>query len=366
MKHLVHVISTPSGIGGAEVVLLDIVAGGTDRGWEQTVLNPFAASRSEQLGQRLEGVAYEAFPVAPAARTRSAPRAMRWLSRRVGELQPSVLQAYLVHAAWLAALVRPRAAPVRVLSHQHGMHLRAQGRDLAARVDRRLGARYDQVVACSEAVRAFLVDDYRYPAELVSSIRNGWSGNPLPRSRDEARPPTIVCTANFRAQKGHEVLIDAFERVASEIPNARLRLLGDGPEHDALTRRLAAKSLLGRVDLPGSQRDIWPDLANADVFALASHYEPLGIAVLEAMAAGLPVVATAVDGIPELVQPGVSGELVAAGDSGAMARSLVDLLRDPDRAASLGRAGREFAERNRMSETVAAYYELFEDLVAHA
>lgn len=360
--HLVHVISTPSGFGGAEAVLVAIAAGGSERGWRQTILNPFAASDSEELAGRLGGMTYEAFDVADSARSRAAPAARRWLSHRIDKLDPSVVQAYLVHASWLTATLPSDPKRLRVLSHQHGSHFQAQGRRLASRVDRRLSARYDHIAACSEAVRSHLVGDQRHPAAKVSTIRNGWSGGPRPRERDPARPPTIVCSANFRAQKGHEVLVDAFAEVVRQLPNARLVLLGDGPRRAAITTQLSQAGLLERTEMPGPRRDVWPDLARADVFALASHYEPLGIAVLEAMAAGLPVVATAVDGIPELVRPGVSGELVPAADAAAMARQLTSLLRLPDRAAAMGAAGREFAEGNRMSEAVAAYYELYERL----
>jgi glycosyltransferase involved in cell wall biosynthesis len=358
---IVHLISTPRGFGGGEAVMVALLRGGAERGWRQAVLNPFAASTGEELAERCAGFDYEALP-APGPAPLALPAASRWARRRLAELRPDVLQAYLMHALVLAATLPRAGTELRILSHQHGMHFRASGRRLAASLDRRAGRRFDHVVACSQAVRDFLVEDYGYSPQRVTCIRNGWSGAPLERRPDPV--PTVVCTANFRAQKGHPVLIEAFATVAEEVSGARLVLLGDGPELPAARRLIAEHGLEGRVDLPGPQADVWPWLARAHAFALASHYEPLGIAVLEAMGAGLPVVATGVDGIAELVEPGVTGELVPPGDPAAMARALVALLRDPGAAERMGAAGRAFAAGARMEACVAAYFDLYERLLA--
>lgn len=361
MPRIVHLISTPSGFGGGEAVMVALLRGGAERGWEQAVLNPFARSHDEELAGRCAEFGYEAFP-APGSRPLALPATRRWARRRLDELAPDVLQVYLAHALILAAALPRPDGTVRVLSHQHGMHFEASGRGLGAVLDRYAGKRFDHVVACSEAVRDFLVERYRYPPARVSCIRNGWSGTPLKLQRDPR--PTIVCTANFRAQKGHPVLIEAFATVAREMPEARLVLLGDGTELPAARRQVGELGLADRVELPGPQADVWPWLAKAHVFALASHYEPLGIAVLEAMAAGLPVVATGVDGIGELVQPGVTGELVPPGDPAALARALIAVLGDPEAARRMGTAGRAVAEGERMEACVDRYFELFERLLA--
>ena len=117
----------------------------------------------------------------------------------------------------------------------------------------------------------------------------------------------------------------------------------------AVERQIGELGLAERVQLAGFQDSIWPWLARAHVFALPSNYESLGIAVLEGMAAGLPVVATRVGGVQELVRPGVTGELVPPGDPGAMAEALVSVLGDPDTAMRMGNAGRAAAEDERMS-----------------
>ena len=342
--------------------MVALLQGGAERGWEQAVLNPFARSPHEELaercrGLRLRGVRRARLPPASPARDDAGGPA-----GASAELRPDVLQVYLTHALVLAAALPRRGGEVRVLSHQHGMHFEAADRKLAASVDRLAGRRFDHIVACSDSVREFLIESYRYSAERVTSIRNGWSGTPL-KLRRESRP-TIVCTANFSAEKGHEVLIDAFATVAQRIPDSRLVLLGHGAEMAAVESQVGELGLTERVQFAGFQDSIWPLLARAHVFALPSNYESLGIAVLEGMAAGLPVVATAVGGVTELVQPGVTGELVPPGDPAAMAAALAAVLGDPDTAMRMGNAGRAAAEDERMSTCVERYFDLYEQLLS--
>jgi glycosyltransferase involved in cell wall biosynthesis len=360
MARIVHMISTPAGYGGAEAVMVALLRGGAERGWEQAVLNPFARTPHENLAERCREFGYEAF-TAPGSRPLALPATTRWARRRLAELRPDVLQVYLTHALVLAATL-PRSGEARILSHQHGMHFEAAGRGFASWVDRLAGRRFDHVVACSDSVGEYLVETYRYPPERVTSIRNGWSGGPL-KLRRESRP-TIVCTANFSAEKGHRVLIEAFATVAQRIPDSQLVLLGHGAEMAAMEQRAGELGLSDRIEFAGFQDSIWPWLARAHVFVLPSNYESLGIAVLEAMGAGLPVVATSVGGVTELVQPGVTGELVPAGDAAAMAEALVKVLGDPSAAMRMGTAGRTIAEGERMSACVDRYFDLYERLLA--
>src|SRR5258707_5547427 len=133
MPRIVHLISTPSGFGGAEAVMLALIQGGAERGWEQTVLNPFASSSEEELAKRCAGFAYEAFPL-PRARPLGMPATLGWAKRRLQELRPDLLQVYLPHALVLSAALRRPAGTVAVLSHQHGMHFQATGRRLAGQL----------------------------------------------------------------------------------------------------------------------------------------------------------------------------------------------------------------------------------------
>ena len=144
----------------------------------------------------------------------------------------------------------------------------------------------------------------------------------------------------LRAWKGHATLLQAFRLVLDAESRARLLVVGDGEEREAL--RVLARSLGidHRVEFLGDRRDVNDLLCIIDVVALPSHnIECFPFAILEAMSRARPAVATAIGGLPELIDPGVSGLLVAPGDHRALAAALLTILQTPDRGASLGRAG---------------------------
>ena len=139
-------------------------------------------------------------------------------------------------------------------------------------------------------------------------------------------------------------LLRGFARVHARRPEARLAILGSGPlEGDTLA--LAEELGLTDVVVPG-RTDIRDWLERADVFVHTSRWEGFGIVLLEAMLASLPVVATSVSAVPEVVADGKTGILVAAGDADAVGNALLELLDDPARAQALGAAGRERARRS--------------------
>jgi len=359
MPRIAHVISTVSLLGGAERVLAALVAGGADRGWEQVVLNPFAGdAHHAPLAAACEPATYVG---RPCAHLSELPGTRRWLGHRLAELEPEIVHAHLFHALLMTASVRRRPGSAWILTHHHTDSLNFERRRSEAFLDRRAGRRFDRVVAVSEWSRQVLLSRYGYPPAKVVCIPNGWDGDPRPHG--PANAPTVVCVANFRKQKGHDTLIAAFAKVVKAIPDARLLLVGDGELHEALERRVSSLGLRQSVRFTNAVSDIWPYLAEAHVFALASEYEPLGIAVMEAMAAGLPVVATAVGGIPELVAPSVTGELVPPGDADALAGQLLKLLASPELQGKMGAAARVAASQRRMADCVAGYFDLYDRVI---
>ena len=233
-------------------------------------------------------------------------------------------------------------------------------------VDRAFARPTRRLIAISDAVRAFL-EAAGHDARKLTTIRYGLDEVPaapsVPTPAQAGVPggvPLAVAVGRLIAQKDHATLLRGFALVRERIPDARLAILGSGPleaETRALSRELgleAAVSLPGRTEI----RD-W--LERADVFVHTSRWEGFGIVLLEAMLAGLPVVATRVSAVPEVVVPGQTGELVEAGDVDGVARELTTLLGDAELRSRLGAAGRERARTEfsvaRMTERTIGVYE---------
>lgn len=359
MPRVVHVISTPAGFGGAERVVQVLAAEGARRGWDHEVLNPFA-----RFGPPLAPGFRPPYPAPYAERVtaslRDLPAARRWLLAELERACPDVVHAHLFHAAAAVASLPRRYGP-RVLTHHHGSVFEWSARRLHALGDCAVLRRYDRVVAVSDSVLHHLRTRCRCPASALVKIGNAWSGQPLPPLPHDR--PTVVCIANFRAEKGHEVLIDAFEAVVQRLPDALLVLAGSGPLEEPLRARVDGLGLTGNVRFTGIVDDVWPVLADSDVFVLPSLFEPLGISALEAMAAGLPVVASAVGGLTEVVEAGVSGTLVPPADRARLAGALVEILMEPPLREAMGRAARQAARRWTADVMVEGYLSLYEQLL---
>ncbi len=347
-------------MGGAERFLATLARAGAERGFEQVVLNPFATDRSYEMAELCSPVSYEA---KRCDRVVDVPALHGWLQGRLREFQPDIVHAVLFHAL-LATAVRKHRGAGYLLTHVYGEGLLSapRGRILAA-VDRTAGRRFDRIVAISESVRRFLVSEYGFGEEKVVRIPLGWRGDPKPPN-DDPRPPTVICVGALRPEKGHDVLLRAFSRARKAVPEARLVLVGDGVLRGALRTQASAGGDEAHVDFVGSVPDIWDHLARADVFAIASRSEAFGIAIAEAMAAGLPVVAPAVGAVAELVQPGVTGELFPPGDASAMGDRLVALLASPETRARMSTAALAAAEPLRVERAVDRYFDLYEELLA--
>jgi glycosyltransferase involved in cell wall biosynthesis len=357
---IAYVISTTTGRGGAERLLVKLVEAGDARGWEQLVLNPFALELPSAYEHLAESPRYKR---RRCDRATELPRVRAWLQSELEHFAPDITHVMLFHATVMVASLRRRVSGVRLLTHVYGENLRLDdGTAARTRLDCFAGRRFDHVVAISRSVQRFLAEECGQPGERLTIIPPGWEGQPMPRD-ERRRPPTMVCVASLRREKGHELLIAALPRVLERVPDARLVLVGDGEMRAHLEARVAAEHLEDHVEFAGSVPEVWSRLAAADVFVLTSVSEAFGMAIVEAMAAGLPVVAPDVGGIPELVVPGESGLLFPAGDHLQLGAHLVELLESPDRRARMAEAARRAAEPLRMTNTLPLYFDLYDQLL---
>jgi glycosyltransferase involved in cell wall biosynthesis len=209
-------------------------------------------------------------------------------------------------------------------------------------------------IAVSEEISRRLRREHRLPADRVTVVHNGIQLTP-PRQTflesplaDGLSSPLVLTVARLESQKGLRHLVAA----AEQVPNATFLIAGDGPERPVLERQIAGLGLEARVMLLGHRNDVPTLLACCDVFVLPSLHEGLPLAILEAMNAGVPVVATAAGGIPEAIRHEQTGLLVPAADPRALAAAIRRIVEEPRLSYRLSETGRrEVSERFSIAAT---------------
>ncbi|MFN2556626.1 MAG: glycosyltransferase [Nitriliruptorales bacterium] len=222
---------------------------------------------------------------------------------------------------------------------------------------RRLSARLAAHVAVSEH-SAREVEAYAgLPAGSVQVVHNGVPdlGPVEPTPHDGV---VLVAVGRLNAQKGFDILLEALRRLAG----VRLVIVGGGEEHDALTRQADRLGLSDRVRITGWTERVRDFLSQGDIFVLPSRSEGFPLAILEAMLAGLPVVASGVGGVPESVQDGETGFLVPKDDPERLAAALQGLVDDPQLRVRMGRRGRLVARQFTDERMAGAYLDLWQQL----
>jgi glycosyltransferase involved in cell wall biosynthesis len=271
---------------------------------------------------------------------------------------------------WAVIFGRLSGVPV-VVAHEHVWSFK--GGYARRIIDRELIARFsDAFIAISEGTRRAMIERERIPPEDVTFIPNGIPDVPEgdgPRARSRlglgADDPVVGSVAALRPQKALDVLVRAAAVMRAQLPGLRVLIAGEGPERRRLERLIDQLGLAGTVRLLGYRTDVPDLLAAMDVAVCCSDFEGQPLSVMEYMDAGLPVVATRVDGVTELIDDGRTGVLVDSRDPEALADAVTALLRDPDRAGELGRGARE--ERRRrfgIDAWVQRIEELYDELLA--
>lgn len=224
------------------------------------------------------------------------------------------------------------------------------------------------VVFISEATRQFFIRHRGIPEAKTRVILNGahlerflqlpaHPGSALPRVR-------FGIAARLVSEKDHFTLLRAFAAVVAEIPGVELQIAGDGPLRDRLTDYSQELNLTDHVTFLGALSDTAQFFSQLDIFVLSSLNEGLPLAILEAMAAGLPVVASRAGGVEEAALDGQNAYLAAPGDSNELARAMIRMARAPD-IAQMGQLGRQIVEdRFRIEGTWQEYHKLFLSLGA--
>ncbi|MBE0432869.1 glycosyltransferase [candidate division WOR-3 bacterium] len=185
--------------------------------------------------------------------------------------------------------------------------------------------------------------------------------------RSESDDVVFINVSWFRPQKGHRFLVTAFAAAAKVRPGIKLLLVGNGPLRKNIEKIVRAENLSDRILFLGLRDDIAGLLARSDVYVSSSEWEGFGLTIVEAMAAGRPVIATAVDGVPEIVHDKVTGLLVPSGDVESMSTAIAALADDCRLRAEMGKRGRVRAEKMfDIVKTTVAYEEMYTAAVERA
>jgi glycosyltransferase involved in cell wall biosynthesis len=364
---ILHVITTLD-VGGAEMHLLAQVRGQHARGHavavaylkgQGTLAADFRAAGAERVERLGLG------PLFPLRLAR--------LARGADIVHTHLLKADMAVAA-CALGARARARLVSSKHNDEQVLLRA----LVGRVHGWLGNRPSRTIVLSDHVGAFVAEHGRVRREKIVRIYYGLDPAPFEQAAGAGAAPRavlrasfgfgpqdvlFVCVARFAPQKAHHVLLEAFARARAAEPRLALLLVGGDPFGDGRQRAqaLAARLELGqRCVFAGIRRDVPAILAACDGFVMSSLWEGLGLVFLEAMAARLPIVASRVSAVPEVVLDGATGLLVPPNDSEALSLALVRLAADAGLRLRLAQAGwsrvrAHFGLERMVEETLAVY-----------
>lgn len=349
--------------GGLERVVLDLVGEQSRMGHDCQIVCLY------ELGQLASELSATVIPVNACGKRRGPDLRAVWRLRRLlRQHRSDVVHTHNMvcnyHVAIALALHRQ---PV-LINTRHGMGPRVQ-RGRRVQLYRHALRRTARVVSVCETARECFVREGVVGVDKLLAIPNGIHIERFSQPSDVARQRLLSelglpaetrlagAVGRLNRIKDPAALVRAFAALHQRMPDIALLLIGDGPLRQELTGLIAAQGLQHCIRLLGDRNDIPQLLTALDVFVMASVSEGYSMALLEACAAGLPIVATAVGGNPEIVHDGRNGLLVPARDEQALAAALGTLFADPERMQMMGRAGRDWVVEHGSLQAMATRYE---------
>jgi glycosyltransferase involved in cell wall biosynthesis len=357
-------------------VVLSLNPGGTERLVTQLVMrlqltSPTAVCCLDQMGRWGEELAREGIPVQALQRQPGfRPALGAGIARVAAQAGAHVLHCHQYSPFVYAVLARARHPGLRLVFTEHGRLSDAPPSTKRKLVNPLLARGAHRIFSVSQDLRRHMIAE-GLPASRIEVITNGV--DPEPRS-DSARAElrgalgvtastvVLITVARLDPVKDLATLVAATEGAAREAVDLHLVVVGDGPERPALEAQTSSLRLASRVTFLGHREDARRWLSAADVYVSSSVSEGISLTILEGMSAGLPVIATAVGGTPEIVDASCA-LLVPSRDPAALTRAMVALARDPDRRRRLGEAARARVLASfTIDRMVASYRQVYEEV----
>lgn len=314
--------------GGAEWALFHIVTRLNKQKWGPQI---FCLSAGGELVERFreQGIPVSCY----GAKNSKDLRVFSWLTSELKKFAPKIVQGFLFHGNIVSRIAGYRAGiPIRVAGHrvaerQKRWHLR---------IDRLTKSLVHHHVCVSRGVADFVKSKLKLKSHQVSVITNGVDINQEVAKQNSIRQELglsettriILAVGRLHPQKGFAELIEVFKAVANEIDDTHLLIVGDGPEKPKLESRLQRSNLESKVTLTGFRTDVPELMSEAEIYVLSSRWEGMPNVLLQAMLWELPIVATDVEGVSELIQDRISGRVVKPYDAIGLWKSMRDLLQD--------------------------------------
>jgi len=358
--HLVEDMKT----GGAERVIADIAEGLDSEKYDVRV---WCIARGGNTADELaeKGIEVKILGIS----SYHNPLKILRLKRLLTEAGPDIVHTHGYFASVIGRLSAKKAGIPIIFAHVHSTYWDYKKKHIL--MERKLSRFTHKIICCSRAVENFVKDIEKVGDGKTLVIYNGvdeerfYPMEDAPSIRTELgideKALVVGTVSSLTPHKGHEYLIQAASLVKEELPSAKFLIVGDGPLRTELEDQVKNFSAHPFIMFTGTRKDVPKILSVMEVFVLpSSSREGLGIAIIEAMAAEKPVVATDIGGIPEAVKKGETGFLVSPGDPGALAKAIIELLQNPGKAKEMGKKGRarfkeKFTRKKMLSETDALY-----------
>lgn len=288
--------------------------------------------------------------------------ATNWLAGHLRRQQPAALLSFLFHANLISRWAARRAKTPLVIS---GHRVAEKQKRWHLWLDRWTRSLAQHHVCVSRGVADHIRDRVGIPESRITVIPNGVEvPQPLPEPADLEREfgiprsqRVILAAGRLHPQKGFLTLLEAFSQLSRQQEDLRLLIAGEGEQRTELEAAIVRLKLKEQVVLPGRRNDLLAIMRAADVLALSSAWEGMPNVVLEAMSVGLPVVASSVEGISELIEPGRTGLVVTPADATALAQGLAELLDDSRLARDLSAAAQAIIEKRFTWSSVIGEYD---------